>query len=1316
MIITEIDIRAYGLMKDFRVNGLSPGLNVFLGGNEAGKSTLLAFLKAMLFGFPDRRKNQRGYEPPEPGTYGGKLGISVNKKGDIFIERKRIFDGIRSTKATLKIYGEHEGPLPEGYLQGLLGNVTRDLYENVFGFGLDELQNLESLSSSQIKEAIYGAGFGAAILAIPSTTKRLERDLSALFRPGGHKQEINKVLSELEGLRAKLSRAKDELGEYNKLKRLISSLNVQLAELEKGLVGLETNFQKTNQLLECWPDYLELIKLDSRATKLKSLLGKARPSSEDLSKAAQIQKRLGELSDKKAGISLEIGELESGLLRNRFDERLVSMGEKIQALLSKREHFLNLERQIPLQEQEISELEKQVAQGLRDLGPSWSEDKVLATDTGLSARSSISRFKKEFDGIKKKIFGLLEQKRLRQAGLDEVKGERNDLIKASSRLKEEVKGLSKKGLSEMDASLKEAEGLLRQIRRLDEELLQCRALIAERLKGLFVSRSLDEVLGYDLESLLTKGRKLFIENQQVQNSLSIFGDRLFEAKEDLSQISKGLDTRKKRLSSIYEKTSHFKADPGELSALVKTLSGDLSSMRHLRSSLSSLGLEKKRLIEQTDYLLRKKKYMERAFKASFLIYPVGGVLLGFLYFKGNPYLSLDEGIWYLAPFFLVLSTLPLYLKKKRDVLKDIFQHKNSQLKGIDEEEDSFRQELDAIEKKIEKAAELFHVSKEDCVSSFDRIVKETEGLVALWQEKKMILSQIELLHGDLEEKKRLVYETENRIRALEDQKRLIHQRWQDLLEKKGLSHDLRLDDYERISKVILELSARITRYNELLHEKKALEDKLLKAIDSLTSRYVFFEKEQGEDLGDFLTNLRNRLDAISESLSKALALEERALELKEQEERQALALSNVCDELDKAHKEEERLRAKWVDFLKSKGLEQYLEEGPDVILDLFSRIERLNGLLTKKKQLSLSLSKLRGQEEVATRQIEEVTSLIFPQAHFDGLVHAVDLMVERFNKERARFEQYQRIEDKLSIRRERLTETEREMDALKKELDGIFLRFHVDDLKGFEEKVLKAKDLQEIEGKINELILSVSARLGLDAEKAAVCSTFSKNSLHDLKAQKGELERQRKDVFEKRDLLYKERAEAVQRIKELTSSKRHEELLLRHESLRARLKRLSRKWAVLAISKHLIDKAKERFERENQPAVLSEASSHFSQITEGRYKKVVPDPESGFAVLTKKGVRIRPQRLSRGTAEQLYLCLRFGVISTCEPQGQKIPVMMDDIFVNFDPERMALAAKAVVNFSRQRQVLFFTCHPHIASTLMDISENGKLIQMERLPA
>ena len=68
MRITDLEVEGYGVWSGLRIEKFSDSLNVLYGPNEAGKTTLLQFVRSMLYGFsPGRRR----YLPP---VHGGRPG------------------------------------------------------------------------------------------------------------------------------------------------------------------------------------------------------------------------------------------------------------------------------------------------------------------------------------------------------------------------------------------------------------------------------------------------------------------------------------------------------------------------------------------------------------------------------------------------------------------------------------------------------------------------------------------------------------------------------------------------------------------------------------------------------------------------------------------------------------------------------------------------------------------------------------------------------------------------------------------------------------------------------------------------------------------------------------------------------------------------------------------------------------------------------------------------------------------------------------------------------------------------------------------
>ncbi|MBU1157286.1 MAG: hypothetical protein KJ921_15645, partial [Proteobacteria bacterium] len=73
--------------------------------------------------------------------------------------------------------------------------------------------------------------------------------------------------------------------------------------------------------------------------------------------------------------------------------------------------------------------------------------------------------------------------------------------------------------------------------------------------------------------------------------------------------------------------------------------------------------------------------------------------------------------------------------------------------------------------------------------------------------------------------------------------------------------------------------------------------------------------------------------------------------------------------------------------------------------------------------------------------------------------------------------------------------------------------------------------------------------------------------------------------------------------------------------------------------------------------------------------------------------------LSRGTRDQLYLCLRLALAQEITAQGEPLPLILDDPLVNFDAQRLAAALAMLCRVAEERQVILLTCHPHQAQLL-----------------
>ena len=218
----------------------------------------------------------------------------------------------------------------------------------------------------------------------------------------------------------------------------------------------------------------------------------------------------------------------------------------------------------------------------------------------------------------------------------------------------------------------------------------------------------------------------------------------------------------------------------------------------------------------------------------------------------------------------------------------------------------------------------------------------------------------------------------------------------------------------------------------------------------------------------------------------------------------------------------------------------------------------------------------------------------------------------------------------------------------------------------------------------------------------ALRTTLAENDLQVIRDGVRECVAQLEEIEEQRSELDTERGAIRTTLDGLAGEEDSSRLRLERHRLSEELQGHARDWAVRTIAESLILQAQGKFERERQPDVIRHAERFFLDVTDGAYQGVYsPLGSSEINVRDAAGNTRTPQQLSRGTREQLFLALRFGLILELGQRSERLPVIVDEALVNFDPTRGARAAGSFIDLSETNQVLVFTCHPQIVDWFAD---------------
>lgn len=143
----------------------------------------------------------------------------------------------------------------------------------------------------------------------------------------------------------------------------------------------------------------------------------------------------------------------------------------------------------------------------------------------------------------------------------------------------------------------------------------------------------------------------------------------------------------------------------------------------------------------------------------------------------------------------------------------------------------------------------------------------------------------------------------------------------------------------------------------------------------------------------------------------------------------------------------------------------------------------------------------------------------------------------------------------------------------------------------------------------------------------------------------------------------------------------------------------------LQTAARLLKWSMEKFRETKQGPMLAKASAIFSGLTLGSFSRLLVD--SGESTPRLFGVRPNGQQvdvtgMSEGSRDQLYLALRLAALELQIDQGLSMPLIADDLFINFDDARTRAGLQVLGELSHRMQIIFLTHHDHLVPLAKEV--------------
>ena len=339
-------------------------------------------------------------------------------------------------------------------------------------------------------------------------------------------------------------------------------------------------------------------------------------------------------------------------------------------------------------------------------------------------------------------------------------------------------------------------------------------------------------------------------------------------------------------------------------------------------------------------------------------------------------------------------------------------------------------------------------------------------------------------------------------------------------------------------------------------------------------------------------------------------------------------------------------------------------------------------------------------------EVGQVLNALAPDLSSGDVADAITTLNERLTIALANAARQDELEEQLLRHDEAASSAQRDQETASRSVAAVFadisLNADVDLREVIEQSKLSAAAVAEIEeiqrtlveqgdGRTVEMIDAEAADFEMDGDRVDAARREVDDQLSQLEVELGEKQ--------------SERGQVLGEIGQVDGSSIAADLDQEGEEALAETAKQAGDYLRLVLAAAVLRRVISSYGAAHQRPILDDATRIFASLTEGAFQELVVDEEGSKQLILAKrqnGELLTTSALSDGTRDQLYLALRLaGVRHQLKRSEEALPLVLDDLLVNFDDERAARALEVLADLGTETQVLMFTHEKSLAALALD---------------
>ncbi|AFM25053.1 AAA family ATPase [Desulfomonile tiedjei] len=477
---------------------------------------------------------------------------------------------------------------------------------------------------------------------------------------------------------------------------------------------------------------------------------------------------------------------------------------------------------------------------------------------------------------------------------------------------------------------------------------------------------------------------------------------------------------------------------------------------------------------------------------------------------------------------------------------------------------------------------------------------------------------------------------------------------------------------------------RRTYLQEIDSIKRRIRDTAREVLDTPSVSLEEIERAEQRSIASESAFLRSQF--LKTSLGNDLA------ELEIQNTSRAKLEALLSEELQELTKHDEN----WKIFIAECGLGPELSA--EIAIDFVRNLRKIGEANEQAHRESEDLERIQTRWQAFLQEILDLANLMGRHVNEDPL-QTLALWESEERSVRELLLQKKGWEEKAQDLRTRMDVLNSRIAHSRQTMERLFAAAGVADEEAFRKQHLHFEQFVKISGQLDTITDRLTKSMKF-ADREAMHSFYSVLDFSSRKKQAAHLRGEIDNARMESEALLERIGSIGARIAALEAENETDVLLAEKQELSARIHEDVKALITTRIAHTLLERSLRVYELEKQPKMLERASEILRSITGNKFQRVImPLEGTKMKVERENGTWIDEEFLSRGTLEQLYLALRLSDLELYRSDKYVLPLIMDDVLVNFDFFRAGLTAMELAKFSEDSgiQVLFFTCHPSVAA-------------------